>query len=381
METMYKNYDALRADLNEIVSDEQFDQNGKSKAAELYKHIIDKTFPVVVAEFVDFLAIFEIMSKRFQSKGGIMIGNVDIIRQGYSDFEKLKNEPGSYLRNFLNKCSCPDLCSRGECSLTNYDRCPEVLNHVKDDALRISSRTDGEHTIHLSEFRSVLYENIQAQLVVYFEPEKLEAFEVFNPKNFKVFCSADAGFTSCDVLYFCYETLPTIVPTGVPKIPEDSMTILCTFYNILNCDQLIQEWKQVLATIVQDPQSQNLRNLDPAKYWPSQMTRDDLRMSAELKGLLERILVTSFTSADAERAFSLVSNIKTPSRQNLSPKSLENLVRVRFNGPPVLSDDSLYAYTKEFVKVSSRVDDMSVAGKRKPKPDANKSYFTRSKVF
>ena len=104
-------------------------------------------------------------------------------------------------------------------------------------------------------------------------------------------------------------------------------------------------------------------------------------MSSDLKGLLERILVTSFTSADAERAFSMVSNIKTPSRQNLSPKSLENLVRVRFNGPSVLSDESLYMYTREFVKVSSRVDDMSVVGKTKSNPAAYKKFFSHSKIF
>ena len=92
-ETMYKNYDALRADLNKIVNELDFDLTGKAKALELYKHLVDKTFPVVVAEFSDFLTVFGIMSQRFQSKGGIMIGNVEIIRQGYSDFEELKNKP------------------------------------------------------------------------------------------------------------------------------------------------------------------------------------------------------------------------------------------------------------------------------------------------
>ena len=98
---MYKNYDALRADLSRITSDPQFEQSAKTKANELYNHLIDKTFPVVVAEFVDFLTVFEMMSLRFQSKGGILIGNVEIIRDGYLDFERLKNEPGSYLRGFL----------------------------------------------------------------------------------------------------------------------------------------------------------------------------------------------------------------------------------------------------------------------------------------
>ena len=89
METMDKSYEALLEDLHRITTDPQFDQNGRTKATELYNHILDKAMPVVVAEFCDFLAVFESMLLRFQSKGGIMIGNVAIIRDVYLDFEKL----------------------------------------------------------------------------------------------------------------------------------------------------------------------------------------------------------------------------------------------------------------------------------------------------
>ena len=207
-ETMYKNYDALRADLDKIVNELDFDQTGKAKALELYKHLVDKTFPVVVAEFSDFLTVFGIMSQRFQSNGDIMIGNVEIIRQGYSDFETLINKPGSDLQNFLNKCHCSDVCSKGECTLVDYDSCPEVVKDDPQPTVRLYSRIDGEHTIKLSQFRSMLYENIQAELVSYFEPDTLEAFEVFNPRNFKTFCAPTAGFSSCDVLYFRYAMKP-----------------------------------------------------------------------------------------------------------------------------------------------------------------------------
>ena len=387
METMYKNYDALNADLSEItgtgIQDRGYDQNGKAKAIELHKHLLDKTFPVVVAEFVDFLAVFEIMSQRFQTKGGLMIGNVQIIRDGYSDFEKLKNEPGSYLSAFLKKCTCPDICSKDECTLTDYDNCPEVLRYagLPTDPQRLSRRTDGQHTINLSQFRQRLYENIQIQIVEYFNPELLEAFEVFNPKNFKAACYRVPVPSECALLSSCYTVLPTIVPGRTSKTPQDSIKILCNFYGIDTCDQIIADWKNTLSAIVQDGLSQKIKNADAAQYWPQQMERNELLFSSQLKQLLERILVTSFTSADAERAFSMVTKIKSPERQSLSSKTLENLVRVRFNGPPVLSQENLYEYTKAFVKVSSRVDDPSVRGGNSPQADATKNYFSKSKLF
>ena len=381
METMYKNYDALRADLNHITSDAQFDKTGTAKATELYKHLVDKTFPVVVAEFVDFLLVFSVMSQRFQSKGGIMLGNFEIIRDGYMDIEKLKNEPGTYLETFLRKCSCPDLCSKEtvNCTLTDYDNCQYVYKEAVGGPQALLRRTDAQHTIKLSKFRNLLYANLQKQIIIYFEPEKLEAFEVFNPKNFLSSCSGNE--LSCEDLASCYKVLPTIVPNATPKTPEDSIRIICTFYGLSDCNKVIADWKIALTFIVQDSRSQKIRDVDSTKYWPNQMIMNPSFFTSDVKGLLERVLVTSFTSADAERAFSMVTNIKTQDRQSLAPKTLENLVRIAYNGPDKLSEESLFQYTKEFVKVSSRVDDATVKGGREPKEDAYKKFFSKSKIF
>ena len=378
MDTMYKNYDALRSDLQEITRSADTDQKTKGKATELFKYLQDKTMPVVVAEFTDFLSVFELMSTRFQSKSGLMIGNVEIIRDGYKDFENLKKEYGTNVQEFLSKCSCRGVCTKGRCTLAQYDSCPVVTRDSKVGSHSLTTRTDGEHTIKLSQFRTLLYENMQKQLVQYFDPGQLESFEIFNPKNFKIICGESV---SCEILSTCYDEMPTIVPSTTSKPPEDNFRTLCQFYHISSCEPLITEWKVLLSNIVREPQSQELKDLDAAQYWPKQMQRTDLPLSVALRGLLERVLVTSFTSADAERAFSMVSHIKSPSRQSLSPKSLENLLRIKFNGPSVLSTESLYAYTKEFVKKTSRVDDTSVIGGPKPRPDAYKNYFSKSKIF
>lgn len=254
---------------------------------------------------------------------------------------------------------------------------------MKDDSQKLKSRTDGQHTIKLSEFRTQLYENIQNQIVEYFQPEQLEAFKVFNPKNFVTVCqsSSNAAVHNCDDLSSCYTSLPTIVPNRVPKSVEDNIRIVCEFYGLTNVQQMLADWKHALSVIVTDRRMQLARYNDPARFWPDQLKRPDAPFSESLKNLLQRILVTSFTSADAERAFSMVSNIKTQDRQNMSPKTLQDLVRIAFNGPDELSEDSLYEYTKEFVKITSRVDDPSAIGGQEPTPDAFKSFFPRSELF
>ena len=79
-------------DLLEISTTRDWEQKTQAKATELYKFLVDKTMPVVVAEFSDFLGVFETMSLRFQSKGGVMVGNVEIIRDPY-------DKGGTYLRH------------------------------------------------------------------------------------------------------------------------------------------------------------------------------------------------------------------------------------------------------------------------------------------
>lgn len=62
-------------------------------------------------------------------------------------------------------------------------------------------------------------------------------------------------------------------------------------------------------------------------------------------------------SAEAERGFSIMNHLKAERRSNLSPKPVEDELRIRINGP---NDMNLFAagkYAKYWVKNHWRTDD------------------------
>jgi hypothetical protein len=65
------------------------------------------------------------------------------------------------------------------------------------------------------------------------------------------------------------------------------------------------------------------------------MKNEKHTVGAELQKLLHHILALPIGSADAERAFSILFHIRSKRRSRLTPKHLEDNLRVRMNGPPV----------------------------------------------
>jgi len=108
------------------VTDTTYDTTGQRLAENLHTSFSDKATAVVIPEFVDLLFVFQVMSKKFQSKGGLMLGNVQIIRDGFQKLTKLKSAPGKSLKAFLDQCNCPGVCEVGKCNLNEYDSCQEV---------------------------------------------------------------------------------------------------------------------------------------------------------------------------------------------------------------------------------------------------------------
>ena len=176
----------------------------------------------------------------------------------------------------------------------------------------------------------------------------------------------------------CYNTLPSITSTGISRTPEEKLSYICNHYNVQDCNGLSKKWKSLLVNLIAS-YSPKLASMHPADFWAYQLSQTDIAVDNVIRDILERILATAFTSSDAERAFSIVSSLKTPDRSSLSPSTLESLVRIQFNGPEVLSEENLFEYTKEYVKVSSRVDDDTVNRGMAKKSDT--SYTTKSTIF
>ena len=73
--------------------------------------------------------------------------------------------------------------------------------------------------------------------------------------------------------------------------------------------------------------------------------------------------------------------MKTKTTNKLSPKTVENILRVRINGPTDIKQLKTERYAREFLKTHVRPDDLTFKGGRKKNPVAEKTFRKSSRLF
>ena len=73
--------------------------------------------------------------------------------------------------------------------------------------------------------------------------------------------------------------------------------------------------------------------------------------------------------------------VKTRTTNKLSAKTVENILRVRINGPSDMKQLKVERYAREFLKVHVRPDDLTFKGGRKKNPLNEKSFRKSSRLF
>lgn len=100
----------------------------------------------------------------------------------------------------------------------------------------------------------------------------------------------------------------------------------------------------------------------------------------EINLLIRIALVIPIGSADAERGFANMNNIKTSKRSSLEHETSEALMRIKINGPDITKFNSK-KYAMEWIKQGGiRSDDPRKYGKQISDND-NKKYLDNSDLF
>ena len=73
--------------------------------------------------------------------------------------------------------------------------------------------------------------------------------------------------------------------------------------------------------------------------------------------------------------------VKTKASNSLSPKTVENTLRVRINGPTDIKNLKAEKYAREFLKVHVRPDNLTSMGGRKKNPLDDKTFRKSSRLF
>ena len=79
--------------------------------------------------------------------------------------------------------------------------------------------------------------------------------------------------------------------------------------------------------------------------------------------------------------FSILNLVKTKTTNKLSPTTVENILRVRINGPSDIHELKVERYAREFVKIYIRPDDLTFKGGRKKNPINEKTFRKSSRLF
>lgn len=101
-------------------------------------------------------------------------------------------------------------------------------------------------------------------------------------------------------------------------------------------------------------------NWTSQRFWATYLRSPEIVWGKTIQKLIRIVLVLPANTADAERSFNIMNHIKYDRRARLTSKNLDNLMRLRINGPKELDRFASAKYAQAWVKAGHlRTDDPS----------------------
>lgn len=138
------------------------------------------------------------------------------------------------------------------------------------------------------------------------------------------------------------------------------------------------EWNSVTAAIVSDNAFLCQHQDDPTPiFWARALK--SIEMAPDVRNIIQRALVVAQGSSDAERSFSIINMLRSNNRRRLLPSTIDLLVRIRMNAPPLESFDP-YPYAREWERKGYRLPDAWFPKKQKSSGDDHDFTDTEAKA-
>ena len=253
-----------------------------TEAQALLNIFTDRNLVSTIHHHLDILYDLSKWAKWLPRKGGTVIDLKSWILYIAAKFESLKTKNGPYLGIFLESCTC-------------------------DGVLGIELFTDGSDIPKLSTTKVETIVYLQKSFATRFPIESIEAYSVFNPRDFGEI-SAD-GFE------------PTLV--YLKRMYDYDERILLPMLKNL---QLSIKTSEFYKTNQRDP---------PEVFWPLALANSHFGWNSVTRRIITLALIQTVGTARVESGFSNLSFIKNQWRTNLSIPNAEHQLRLRFNTPPI----------------------------------------------
>lgn len=115
----------------------------------------------------------------------------------------------------------------------------------------------------------------------------------------------------------------------------------------------------MLKTIIESERFCALHKLNALTFWSQFLKTNHIVRTDKTRELIYTILVLPIGTAEAERGFSIMNHILTSRRLRLTPAHIDDLLRIRINGPENLEEFAASKYASIWVRNHKRSDDPS----------------------
>lgn len=360
------NWHLLVENLQSMSVDKSFmDKAGTSCAAIGHLNRISKRGFVVGMHFLlDLLSGVQRISKFWQKSAGVIIGKEESKLALMKLISTLEVSNGVHTTAFFKDVVCSDKAGR-TCTEKEY---LETSTSVKFKGVEL------EKDVNVLEFtfaRKELCQKLLAEIKRYFPESEFSEFEIFVPSKLPK--------DIADAQVYGQSQVQDLAKRF--KLPEITTA---------------NEWKELLINLIGSNTFCSQKGHAPDVFWPYYLRKKDFFWGSNIKALIETALVLPSGSADAERAFSILKHIKYDRRSSLTSAHLDDLLRIRINGPNDVSKFSAARYARAWVNKYNHMLTDDTTQKRKiadlesdenandfndDEDVENNKYFTSSNLF
>lgn len=238
------------------------------------------------------------------------------------------------------------LITKKECTFESYE---DAIN-IKYKGFELMKDYQTLSVPWLENIRKPFLDKLIEEIESYFPEYQVSIFEIFLPSR-----------------------LPRNAGSSIRYGAREVITI-CEYLEWVNCNQLLQEWADLIDSIVTHENFCQLtqKNTKAFMFWSILLKLKTLSWTPLTRKLIiYTILVIPVGSAEAERGFSIMNHIRGDGRRSrLIPQHLEDILRIRINGPNNIEEFPAVKYAKAWVKNNHMLsNDPSIATRGHSKKD------------
>lgn len=324
-----KVWNVLVTSLSRIGDDRNFDTETRRTAKSLCKKILSKHFLIILNFITDILHHLSFWSHKMQEKTAMLVEFSDFKEKLIESFENLRINNGRDLAIFIGNVT------------SEVGGCSNVQDIYAFDDIKFAgwllNNENVDNVPFLQDIRNIFLDAIINQIKSYFPTTDMKSFKIFRPKEFP----DNAGIA---ITYGAFEIVR-----------------VCEILNLGECLELVKDWGNLVVSIVDSDNLCKFKSnpkTETYMFWSHFLNETGIVWTKRTQRLIQTILVLPIGSAEAERAFSVLNHIKNKRRSSLKPKHIQDIMRIRLNGPNELEKFPASRYANAFIKDNHiRTDD------------------------